>query len=131
MISANKTEILSYNLNKLIENESINKFSIDVKITDNLETIPWWNIISRIWNRSHLNIINVAATLLKAVQNPKFINKLNLEQLGKLDCKIKWITCKFLTTKKSKNLLRETLQDVETVVLNKINDLNNLKFKET
>ena len=26
--------------------EDINNYSVDVKITDNLEMIPWWNIIS-------------------------------------------------------------------------------------
>ena len=83
-------------LSKLIASEDINNYSVDVKITDNLEMIPWWNIIARIWNRSHLDSSEVAKTLLTAVENKAIINSLTPEQARLLSNKLLFLMSKIV-----------------------------------
>ncbi|MCX6991465.1 MAG: hypothetical protein NTX49_10485 [Chlamydiae bacterium] len=95
-------------LRNLIKCNSINNYSIDVRITDNLEIIPSWNIIARIWNRSHLDSSKVSEALLNAVQDPQIINKLKeTGELEQLFFKEKYMQWKFSTTKVQDR--RETL----------------------
>jgi hypothetical protein len=110
-------------LRKLINSSSINRSSIDVKITDNLEMIPWWNIIARIWNRSHLDRSDVQKNLLKAVKNTKILNQLSQKELGTLHTKLQCIYIKFM-----KNLIKgsdrkkdlvENYKNTEAAVLEK------------
>ena len=112
-------------LRKLIASDSINSYSIDVKITDNLEMIPWWNIIARIWNRSHLDRSDVQKNLLTAVENPKILDQLSHEQLGTLHTKLQCIFIKFMKNlingSDRKNDLVENYKNTEAAVLNRYN----------